>query len=226
MEDLASRISRCGLTVFGKLVPDAHDGVPEGATGRAAVCVILVGNAGSDMFAQFARDCDPQTDLLDDWCEAVLNPIAADAGARAVYPWQKPYLPFLTWARKAGAGMVSPLGMNIHPVYGLWHGMRGALIFEDDVPFVSGEYDLPHPCQNCIDKPCLSACPVDAFVSGKDRPFDSARCVSFLQSDGGISCLQQGCSARLACPIGRNYAYTPEQIRFHLSAFFRACTGT
>ena len=46
-------------------------------------------------------------------------------------PW-----PFLTWARRGGAGHVSPLGLNIHPTYGLWHAYRAALLFpvEFDIP--------------------------------------------------------------------------------------------
>lgn len=210
--------------MLGGFAPETGDGVPPGANGSEAAHVALIGNAGPAMFERFARERDPQSDLLDDWCEATLGPIAAGAGLRAVYPWQKPYLPFLTWARKAGCGMASPLGMNIHPVYGLWHGFRGALIFESPADLGTGVPDFDHPCPSCADKPCLSACPVDAFVRDSELPFNPARCVSYLQSTDGLSCLNQGCRARLACPIGRNYAYTPEQIRFHLSAFYRAHT--
>ena len=42
----------------------------------------------------------------------------------------RPWLPFQQWARKAEPVHVSPLGVLIHPDYGLWHSYRGALCFD------------------------------------------------------------------------------------------------
>ena len=100
---------------------------------------------------------------MDDWTREPSGGLAGDLVGRAVYPFDMdPPLPFLTWARRGGAGHVSPLGLNIHPTYGLWHAYRAALLF----PVA---FDMPpqspgaHPCETCADKPCLSACPVSAF---------------------------------------------------------------
>ena len=60
----------------------------------------------------------------------VVGDLARDLDARAVYPFDMdPPWPFLTWARAANAGHISPLGLNIHPAYGLWHAYRAALLF-------------------------------------------------------------------------------------------------
>jgi epoxyqueuosine reductase QueG len=170
------------------------------------------------MFRRFARERDPQRDLMDDWCREVIGRLARDLDARAVYPFDQPPLPFLTWARRARAGHVSPLGMNIHSIYGLWHAFRGALLF----PVA---FDLPqasagaHPCETCIGKPCLSACPVGAF-SGQD--YDVPRCIDHIASPKGQDCMAGGCLARRACPIGRPFTYGREQMQFHMRAFLRA----
>ncbi|MGH6854644.1 MAG: ferredoxin, partial [Aestuariivirga sp.] len=144
---------------------------------RGARFVILIGNAGPQMFRRFARERNPSKDLLDDWTRDVVSVLARDLDANAVFPFDKPPLPFLTWARRAGAGHVSPLGLNIHSTYGLWHAYRAALLF-------SVAFDLPpasagaHPCETCAEKPCLSACPVGAFTA---TGYDAGACAAHVE---------------------------------------------
>lgn len=174
--------------------------------------VILIGNVGPEMFRRFARSGAP---TMDEWTRVVVEPLAEALGARAVFPFDKPALPFLTWARKAGAGHVSPLGLNIHPTYGLWHAYRAALLFPV-------EFDLPrgsagaHPCESCAEKPCLRACPVSAFDGSS---YDIAACGEHIKSDTGQTCMAGGCLARLACPVGTAFHYAPQQMQFHMRAF-------
>jgi ferredoxin len=180
--------------------------------------VILIGNAGLDMFRRFANERDERVASMDEWTKAVVDPLAASLGAQAVYPFDVPHQPFLTWARLAGAGHVSPLGLNIHGTYGLWHAYRAALLFPV-------EFDMPrnfagaHPCENCADKPCLSACPVSAFDVSN---YDVAACGRHIISDAGRDCVAGGCKARLACPVGETYRYHPRQMQFHMKAFQKA----
>lgn len=183
--------------------------------------VILIGNAGLDMFRRFARERDERTASMDEWTKAVVDPLAFSLGATAVYPFDVPHQPFLTWARAAGAGHVSPLGMNIHPTYGLWHAYRAALLFPV-------EFDMPrnsagaHPCENCAAKPCLNACPVSAFDGAS---YDVVACGKHILSEEGDDCMGGGCKARLSCPVGVQYHYHPRQMQFHMKAFQRARAG-
>jgi hypothetical protein len=174
--------------------------------------VILIGNAGPDMFLRFARSGAP---TMDEWTRVVVDRLAEDVGALAVYPFDKPAFPFLTWARKARAGYTSPLGLNIHPTYGLWHAYRAALLFpvEFDLPSTSAR---AHPCESCADKPCLSACPVRAFDGSS---YDVAACGAHIKSNAGQDCMEGGCLARRACPVGKAFQYAPQQMQFHMRAF-------
>jgi hypothetical protein len=174
--------------------------------------VILIGNVGPEMFARFARSGAP---TMDEWTRVVVDQLAADLGAQALYPFDRPALPFLTWARLAKAGHVSPLGLNIHPTYGLWHAYRAALLFpvEFDLPRMSAG---AHPCETCADKPCLSACPVDAFDGST---YNVAACGEHIKSDAGAECMEDGCLARRACPVGKAFQYPPQQTQFHMRAF-------
>jgi len=208
-----TRIIREGFVPFGWFAPRPADRVPDGCQ-----LVMLIGNAGQAMFRRFARERDPQRDLLDDWCRTVIDPLAQGLGARAAYPFEKPPLPFLTWAQRAGCGYASPLGLNIHPTYGLWHAFRAALLFEQD-PGLPVATPGAHPCETCIGRPCLTACPVGAFTGENYR---IGECVAHIAAPAGEDCMQHGCRARRACPVGQNYRYTDAQAGFHMHAFRRA----
>jgi len=208
-----SRIRREGFTSFGWFIPEVSDHLP-----AETRFIILIGNAGPDMFRRFARERDPGRDRLDDWTRMAVSNLAHDLDAQAVFPFDKPPRPFLTWARRAGAGHVSPLGLNIHPTYGLWHAYRAALLF----PVV---FDLPpisagaHPCHSCEGKPCLSACPVRAF---NGATYDVAACTEHVRNPEGVACMEGGCLARRACPVGQGFSYEPAQAQFHMRAFLKA----
>ncbi|HUF44805.1 MAG TPA: hypothetical protein VMN43_05640 [Aestuariivirgaceae bacterium] len=211
-----------GFAPLGWFEPEACDGVPALRGGAPAATALLVGNAGPAMFARFAAECDPTRDStrdrLDDWCRDVLGRLAARVGAGIHFPFDAPPLPFPTWARRANAGHASPLGLNVHPRYGLWQAYRALLTFARRLPLAPAELG-PHPCHSCADRPCLTACPVGAF---KDPGYDVEACARHIGSHDGEECLSGGCLARRACPVGRAYAYEPRQARFHMTAFLAA----
>jgi epoxyqueuosine reductase QueG len=170
------------------------------------------------MFARFAAEREPARDRLDDWCREILGRLAASLGAGVHFPFDAPPLPFSAWARRAGAGHASPLGLNIHPRYGLWHAYRALLTFAVPLELPPSEPG-PHPCEACRDRPCLSACPVGAF---QPSGYDVGTCAAHLGSTDGGQCMTGGCLARRACPVGTDYAYDPRQAAFHMTAFLAA----
>ncbi|MEL0111055.1 MAG: hypothetical protein VW835_04910 [Rickettsiales bacterium] len=211
---LVDLLSGHGLVPRGGFYPAVEDDVP----GLPAT-LVMVGNVGSTMWESFERLPSDVSDPLDQWSKSVLDAVAGEVGATALYPFGgPPYLPFQRWAQKAEPMSPSPLGILIHPEYGLWHAYRGALAFAD-------ELDLPppdrraSPCNSCTGKPCLSACPVGAF--GADG-YDVPGCVSHLRTQAGEDCVRLGCRARRSCPVGRSYIYAPRQAAFHMHAFLRA----
>lgn len=210
-------LTESGLAARGAFHPAAADGVPEVAPGRAAGTLVLAGNVGPAMWRAFRRRRDPDRDLLDAWSLDVLTPIAERFDGIALFPFQRPYLPFQRWSTKAEACHISPLGIALHADYGLWHGYRGALA-------LSKRLELPAPnrsanaCEGCAGRPCLFACPVAAFKVGR---YDVAACVAHLSTAAGADCMALGCRARRACPVGRAYRYAPEQAAFHMRHFLR-----
>ena len=211
---ILTAIRRASFMPLGGFTPRPDDKVPDGAR-----MVILIGNAGPEMFRRFARERDPSRDTMDGWTRDVVGDLARDLDARAVYPFDMdPPWPFLTWARRGGAGHVSPLGLNIHPTYGLWHAYRAALLFPVvfDLPVPSPG---PSPCDSCAAKPCLTACPAGAFDG---TSYDVPACFAHIASPAGADCMSRGCLARHACPVGQGFAYAPAQAQFHMRAFLDA----
>ncbi len=211
-------VQAAGLTVRGGFHPGPDDLVPVSAEGGSTATLILLGNAGPAMWQAFTAARDSNTDRLDDWSREVIGGLAERLGAAALFPFTRPYLPFQRWAQKAEACHPSPLGMFIHPDFGLWHGFRGALVF--DRWFELPAPDLrPSPCDNCSDRPCLATCPVAAFSA---QGYDVPACAAHLADQGGVDCMELGCRARLACPAGRDFRYQPAQAAFHMRAFLAA----
>lgn len=218
--ELERSFDGCGLVPLGMCT--LRSGEILNNPGEATV--VLVGNAGPAMWEVFSRRADRNSEILpldplDQWTRQVVDPIAMALGARAIYPFELPHPPIQRWALQSGSVFQSPIGMLIHPEFGLWHAYRAALLFPGAVstgmaPKVSS------PCDDCVEKPCLSACPVGAFsADGYDVP----ACAGYLSSKlGGESCPSSGCAARNACPVGQNYRYRGAQIQFHMRAFDRA----
>lgn len=203
---------------LGWFAPRPEDAVPALPDGRAARFAMLIGNAGPTMFARFATQRDAARDRLDDWCREVLSALAERLGATAFFPFDDPPLPFPTWARRAGAGHASPLGLNIHHRYGLWHAYRALFAFGRALDLPPPEAG-PCPCETCPAKPCLQACPVGAFTP---QTYAVGICVEHIATPAGGDCMAAGCLARRACPVGQAYAYEARQAAFHMAAFLRA----
>ena len=219
---IVAAIEAEGLACRGAFHVAAADAVPPFGDGSRAAILVLVGNAGPGMWSAFAASeeaSDGAPNALDRWSRRIVWYLAQRLGGAAHFPFGgPPWLPFIRWAQRAGPVYPSPIGPLVHPDHGLWHAYRGAIAFRQhfDIP---PRDDRPSPCETCADRPCLSACPVDAF---SENGYDVDGCVAHIASAAGVRCLGAGCLARHACPIGRDGAYGAPQAAFHMRAFVSA----
>ena len=211
-----------GLASRGAFHVDMDDGVPPFGGGAPAATLVLVGNTGPGMWAVFAASDeanDGAPDALDRWSRRVVSRLAKSLGGAAHFPFGgPPYLPFIRWAQRAGPVYPSPIGPLVHPDYGLWHAYRGAIAFRKILDLPPRD-DRANPCETCTERPCLSSCPVGAFSADG---YDVERCVTHIAGRSGTACLETGCLARHACPVGRDAAYAAPQAAFHMRAFLDA----
>ena len=219
IDTIVTAIEAEGLASRGAFHPVPDDAVPYFGDGARAGTLLLVGNAGPGMWPVFAGSeeaNDGAPDALDRWSRRIVSRLAHTLDGAAHFPFGgPPWLPFIRWAQRAGSVYPSPIGPLVHPDYGLWHAYRGAVAFRERL-------DLPprdergSPCERCVERPCLSACPVGAFSTSG---YDVDRCVAHIEHPAGARCFGGGCLARHACPAGRDTAYGVPQATFHMRAF-------
>ena len=228
LDEIQHLAQQHGLVVRGGFVVGEADNVPGIDVGIATVTLVLFGNVGSSLwkcFSDSAEYTDGLPDPMNRWSERIGGQIARQLSGRALFPFgDPPYQPFIAWAQKIESLRCSKIGLLIHPQYGLWHAYRFAIALPEQVSGLDAVRILDqlvgdNICQNCVDQPCLSACPVGAFtVSG----YNVAGCYDFLKHSDTESgdCRKVGCQSRLACPQGHEFRYHTEHTRFHMDALF------
>ncbi len=215
---IAGRIAGTGLTCRGGFIPVSSDGLHNLLPGGVAA-VVLVGDLGGRFWPKFAAERRDEADPLDNWSRRVLNAAARDLDALAIFPFDgPPHWPFQQWAMRAEGLQRSPIGPLIHPEVGLWHGYRGALLFDREID-LPAPGPAPCPCDRCDAKPCLTACPVGAFADGD---FEVAACLAHVTAPDGAPCMSGGCLARRACPVGTRHTYAADYQAFLADGFVRA----
>lgn len=199
------------LEIFGAFHPEEADEVP-----MPLRTLVLLGPKEPGFWAHFTESEEAQdgrADPLDRWSQRVIENLAKRLNAKAFFPFGgPPWQPFVRWAQASGRAHVSPVGLLIHDQAGLMVSYRGALGFEArmDLPETG-----PSPCYSCENKPCLTACPVDAFAGDG---YDVAGCKTDLERAGN-DCLSRGCAVRRACPVSQKYGRREAQSSFHMAAF-------
>jgi len=221
LAELTQALARHGLRLRGGFATDATDADILAAAPWTQT-VILVGNVGSELWDKSGAEIEAlgDPDPLDRWTRSVIEPIASSVDGLALFPFAgPPYWPFQRWAERAEGVRSSPIGIQIHPEFGLWHAYRAAILLRGAITLPRPEQ--AHPCDTCVDRPCLTHCPVNAFTSAGyvvDRCVDHVVAAQYKTG----SCSDVGCLARLACPVGAAWRYRPDHARFHMAAFVKS----
>ena len=187
-----------------------------------AKSIILVGFAGNkywDILKGFLENHQPFETANEDWIDEYtilkFNLLAEilekkNVNHKIVFPFRSSatIMDFMLLGRLAGFGVPSLLGILLHPEYGSWISLRGAII--TDIEFSS--YDKPlsgfDPCPPCS-KPCITACPANTVsLNG----WDWNKCMNFRLDSP--TC-ESNCFSRRACPYGIEHQYSEEQLAHH-----------
>lgn len=194
-----------------------------------AKSITLIGFGGNGFWKTFSNYLkanpdfkDIGEDLIDNYSRIIfkeLSDILDESGIehKAVFPFgrEAAALDFIKLGEVSGAGVPSLLGILLHPQYGPWISLRGALLTELE----PNRYDSPlegfDPCPSCH-KPCVSACPADTI---SEQGWDWESCMRFRLADDTCSL---SCASRKACPYGADQQYSAEQMAYHHSFVLRS----
>ncbi len=214
---LCAAAAALGVPCRGGFLVKPGEELPEVDAGRPGRTLVLLGFTGGMQWPAFAGSgefADGRPHPLDRWSVRVIGQLATAFGARALYPFGgPPWWPFQQWAQRAETLHPSPLGILMHPRFGLWHAYRGALLFAEVFP-VPGRTSWTSPCASCAAKPCIGSCPAGAVTPSG---FDRAACAAHVASPQGIAC-RSGCLARGNCPVAMPHRYGAQQATFHMRA--------
>ncbi|MBS0378123.1 MAG: hypothetical protein JSS29_06540 [Proteobacteria bacterium] len=211
---LCTAASARGLGCRGGFAVEAGDTLPE-VGNEPTRTVVLLGFTGAKHWSVVRASVefsDGRPHPLDRWSVRMLTGLGAEFDARPLFPFGgPPWWPFQRWAQRAEVLHASPLGILVHPEFGLWHAYRGALLFATEFRLPT-PVRWPSPCASCAAKPCIGGCPAGAVTA---RGFDRGACATHVASPQGIAC-RSGCLARASCPVGASHRYGPEQSAFHM----------
>src|SRR4029453_16678938 len=121
--ELTGALARHGLRLRGGFATDGERDGDLLAKVPWAQTLILVGNVGSELWEKSGAEITAMTgsDPLDRWTRQTIAPIPRSIQGTPLYPFDgPPYWPFQRWAERAEGVRPSPIGIQIHPKYGLW----------------------------------------------------------------------------------------------------------
>jgi methylmalonic aciduria homocystinuria type C protein len=152
---------------------------------------VLVGNTRA-LWPHFVAHREAVPHPLDRYSERVIG-AAYDRVFYSHRQYDGAFLPFQRIAVAAGFGALSPSQLVIHPVYGPWFALRAIVLVEGEPPVRA---PVAKPCR--CEAPCVAAFDRAMAATGPDRP-------------------RAWLAVRDACPHGREYRYSEDQISYHYS---------
>ncbi|MDP6398336.1 MAG: hypothetical protein QGF79_04950 [Arenicellales bacterium] len=175
--------------------------------------LVLLGMGGSALWdwmgEQDLSDPDPFDAVSRQAVAEVAERFWEDTRPRLLYPGDA-LIPLQQLGRWAGWSAPAPLGLDISPLFGPWFAFRAAFLTTAVLPLTELA-TTASPCDTCHDQPCVPACAAGAVR--QDAPMNRGLCTDQRLSDPGGCGVQ--CHSRLACPVGTQWCYPPEQLRYH-----------
>lgn len=213
-ERIGEACARHGLDLTRSLRVDRYNQLVEPANrlpdfGRASCLAVIVGNTRA-LWPHLAEALRADAGLaghpdpVEQYCERVVGAAVADLPA----PWilrfahePPPRVAIQRLAHVAGLAYLTPSHLSVHPIYGPWIALRAVVVVDADGPAEVPTLAAPCDCAaHC--GPHLAA----ALSRASTGTPESAE----VKRDW-----RAWLAVRDACPVGREYRYSEQQIRYH-----------
>ena len=175
--------------------------------------LLVFGHGGRRLWETLPQPLDPAQHPIDHYAVENVRWFAREAledpEPLLLFPFSRTVVPLQRLGRALNLSRPSWLGLDIHPEFGLWFAYRAVVLTRRAVE-PTRRPDFATPCDSCPDKPCRSACPVEAAGS----PFDLRACADHRLSEH--SPCAELCPSRLACPYQSQHRYSEAQMRYHM----------
>jgi cyanocobalamin reductase (cyanide-eliminating) / alkylcobalamin dealkylase len=156
---------------------------------------------------------------LDSYVERAVADACTPMEARGVrvqrfFSWRMDYprgdgtfgaLPFQRLAQSVGFAAHGPAHLSVHPMVGPWFALRALIVIDVDASALPQAAARLEPCASCATQPCRAA--LSTALSTPET--DPERWRAWL-------------AIREVCPVGSEFRYGAEQIRYHYTHVFRS----
>ena len=173
---------------------------------------VLIANAGAEFWRALEEFGMHGFDPVDYFSSHLATTYATkylDSDYELLYPSEYP-ISLRAIADRTGWCHPTPLGITIHHHFGTWYAFRALFLIKARLP-ASDCSPTNHPCESCIDKPCISACHANAV--GEIGSFNLEACARFRIQESSPCSFR--CISRIRCPVGSEYQYVPKQMKYH-----------
>jgi epoxyqueuosine reductase len=171
--------------------------------------LILLGHGGKRLWERVRAVGLTSEHPIDDYTVRVVDSWLAEQlpgrAYRIIYPGEQP-VGLQALGKLAGWHHTSPFMVGIDAEWGSWYAYRAAVLIDFQFQTFS-PINRESPCNTCLSKPCISACPADALAGGS---FALGRCSSYRLSEN--SACATSCLARETCPVGAQHRYDKAQL--------------
>lgn len=199
----------------GEFIEFINQNIPDAKKFRSLICVASPGRGMWEAMRDVELDSENPIDvftagIIDEFISKHLG----DSDTVKLFPSKDFRFGVQRLGEWLGWVHPSPIGIGISQKYGLWKAYRSVLLTTLELSETPREYH-PSPCDSCETKPCIGVCPAAAVKESVHRmdSFDVKSCAEFRLEENS-NCEVQ-CLSRLACPVGREYRYTREQLNHH-----------
>lgn len=204
------------VSAYNKLCTTQPDLTPLPDFNRSHALGLLIGNTRG-IWAPFNHaysntpNLSDEPDPLDSYNEAAIlscvKQLPCAVETRLGHHKGPQFVSLLQLAEISQLATISPVQLAVHPEYGLWFGLRAALILDADFPGTTTNNSLPegnsaeNPCTNC-DAPCKAT--LERLTAGENQSTHGATWQHWIQ-------------VRDACPVGSRHRYSDQQVNYHHS---------
>jgi len=176
--------------------------------------LILIAHAGKQFWTSLQESQLESANPVDDFTIKSIEQFFLDAypdkNHEIIYPTNQGVgLQYL--GSMAGWHHPSPFKVGINHDWGSWFAYRAVILVDSNFALTTRNLGIS-PCQTCLDKLCIKACPADALEGGE---FAFNKCISYRKKSSSLC--QYKCLARISCPVGSQHRYSEEQIHYHYS---------
>ncbi|MGB0865048.1 MAG: hypothetical protein ACPGSC_00985 [Granulosicoccaceae bacterium] len=213
---LAKCLQEVGLNVLSPLpVQSLVQGIWVGSPVAEHGTILLLGNGGQGFWQKFRENRPAGEHPVDDYSaslsERLLQQYFPAVARERLFPSEDCPVALQRLMAQAGWHAPSPLGIGMHPEFGLWSACRAVWWLGAELV---ADYPVAEPkdhCLRCVERPCLAACPGDALSAGQMPLLE--RCADYRLRE--VSKCADTCLARKACPVASEHRYSDEQLHYH-----------